>query len=471
MNAQLIPLSKQTGASVQRAIHQGTRKPGMILYSDGRSREWKWHGLSEKEGKLYAKGDELEIEAAVNLIRSDKTVERKIVWNLGKDLFKAFTYLEKSENRITLDALYGIYFISGGKGVLILPSALREIIKADSNLEDASLPVAGLSEKSAALMDSSEKAAFYTASCLYRLFTGKNPFPAEPHTSPWERCELTGPVHPASIAPDLDGKIADALDQILNLPKLLQGKGKQNSRALESAKSCAGSFPSLLNQGYPHSPVPLQKETIVPLEEKRYRPLRHRIFLRRNRKQITFLFLTATIVALLGSFLGNLFFRALPTDGLPPEEVVYLFYDARNRLDHETIDAALARSAGSGLVNELTSLYVIYRVRQGYEQKDLFIPADRWFAEGAPEPQDGALVYGAAGISIAVEQIGEVESSFTATAILVFPDNEGEETDTAITYRKERLHLLQGRKRWEITSIEVMENRPLEKEAALELLQ
>lgn len=470
-DASLIPLGRQSGASLQRSIHQGKREPGIIIFPDGETGEWNWYGLSEQHGTLYAKGDELTIIPYLETMDPESVGEDSKLQE-GSLLFKAFSLVAQREGCLGGDIFHGLFRISPTGGILVLPKVLREIIKAGSDLDDQLLPTAGLSEKSSKLLSEEELAAFYTAASLYRMLTGANPFPPQEYTSPWERFDLAGPVHPGLLRNDLDKATADILDMILSLPRTISiqiSAGKRD--AARETRRGFGKLQDLLQRPGSAEPSLIDQSALQREEIRRSRSLRRRIFLRRHRKRITTVLLVSTILALLISFLGNLFFRELPTDGLPPEEVAYLYYDGRNRLDHETVDAALGRSAASGLVNELTSLYVIYRVRQGYEGKDMFLPADTWFAQGAPEVEDGTLVYGAAGIAIKPLEMGDEQSSFLGSAILVFPDNEGDRTDMDILYLQEELKLEKGRRRWEIISIRRIQERPLEREEALHILK
>lgn len=175
------------------------------------------------------------------------------------------------------------------------------------------------------------------------------------------------------------------------------------------------------------------------------------------------------------SFTFNLVFRTYATDGLNAEQVIDLFYESRNRLDHESLDACLAGSAGSGLINEVTNLYVISRVRLGYERTEALIPADVWFASDAPEVGEEKMVYGTAGVVKRRERSNESSALYRTRYLTVYPKNPEDITDEfSSTYEirlvEEALRLEFDGKRWAISEITPIASAAVDTQEALDYL-
>jgi len=133
---------------------------------------------------------------------------------------------------------------------------------------------------------------------------------------------------------------------------------------------------------------------------------------RRNfrRKYGSTVFLTAAALVILAFFVSPFIRRAFEpdiTEGLQPAEVIELFYNSQNSLDHEAMNECTTGSIGNTHINQVTTLFVISRVRQGVEMKDVFSPAPEWINAGRPDLKDGKFVFGVTEINI--EKTGKEE--------------------------------------------------------------
>ncbi len=88
------------------------------------------------------------------------------------------------------------------------------------------------------------------------------------------------------------------------------------------------------------------------------------------------------------------------TEGMKPTEVINLFYESHNTLDHEVMAECTTSSIGNSHINQVTTLFVISRIRQGVEMKDVFTPAPEWLEAGRPELKDASFVFGVTEIEI-----------------------------------------------------------------------
>lgn len=101
----------------------------------------------------------------------------------------------------------------------------------------------------------------------------------------------------------------------------------------------------------------------------------------------------ATILFFASPFIRKAFEKDV-TEGLPPEEVISLFYESQNELDHETMQECTENGAGKAQMNQVTNLFVITRIREGVERKAVFTPAPLWIEDGKPPIGQDAYVFG-----------------------------------------------------------------------------
>jgi len=114
-------------------------------------------------------------------------------------------------------------------------------------------------------------------------------------------------------------------------------------------------------------------------------------------------FITAAALIVLAFFASPFVKNAFEpdiTEGLTPVQVIELFYQSQNSLDHEAMNECTTSSTGKAYINQVTTLFVISRVRQGIEMKDVFTSAPEWIAAGLPELKESSFVYGVSDLKI-----------------------------------------------------------------------
>ncbi|MCF7913622.1 MAG: hypothetical protein K9L66_00490 [Spirochaetaceae bacterium] len=167
------------------------------------------------------------------------------------------------------------------------------------------------------------------------------------------------------------------------------------------------------------------------------------------------------------------------TVGLTPVEVIELFYQSQNSLDHEAMNECTSSSAGKAYINQVTTLFVISRVRQGIEMKDVFTPAPEWVAAGQPELKDTSFVFGITDLNIrATSENRQFEVAFIKWSTLPPKAEEltSEEkmaevasTDEVQAFRvKETVHLIDTSKGWKIDRIERTHYEPYDFRTAMQ---
>jgi hypothetical protein len=105
-------------------------------------------------------------------------------------------------------------------------------------------------------------------------------------------------------------------------------------------------------------------------------------FLRRNRAAILAVAGAAVIAVLVAGSLIRARLDRPSTRGMDPAAVVESYYNAVNALDHEMLGACVTGGAGKDDINMVTGLYVVSKVRQAYEAREVFISPEEWRESG-----------------------------------------------------------------------------------------
>jgi hypothetical protein len=153
-----------------------------------------------------------------------------------------------------------------------------------------------------------------------------------------------------------------------------------------------------------------------------------------------------------------------PTRGLEPEQVVQLFYESMNSLDHDTMEACVTDGAGKNYIEAAVRLTVISRVSAAYSVggPPPFVSAQEWVDAGLPPLERGRFIFGAADLSL--EKIGETD--FRVRYFFAQPSGgdmeESESINIRITEHIEIVKLLRGTDDYSIYSIEPEEKREID---------
>jgi len=156
------------------------------------------------------------------------------------------------------------------------------------------------------------------------------------------------------------------------------------------------------------------------------------------------------------------------TIGMNPVEVAQTYYGAIDDLDSDLMEACVTGRAGRDDINMVVNLFVITRVRQGYEMRDSFMRAQRWIDAGRPVTND--TVFGITDLRINVLSEGETNASLEADYILWIPgaysdndsagENSGQEQSEYVpvppegVITRDRLVLVFEKDQWRITAID-----------------
>lgn len=182
----------------------------------------------------------------------------------------------------------------------------------------------------------------------------------------------------------------------------------------------------------------------------------------------------ATLLFFASPFIRKAFERDI-TEGLPPEEVISLFYESQNDLDHEVMQECTEKGAGKAQMNQVTNLFVITRIREGVERKAVFTPAPVWIEAGKPPVGQDAFVFGITDLQIRSLDRTENRAVFLAeyTRWTTLPQESAEEPSASEAAQisstgqvkaysiADHLELEKTRKGWKIIVLNEQSRRPV----------
>jgi hypothetical protein len=238
--------------------------------------------------------------------------------------------------------------------------------------------------------------SFALAVIVYRILAGKPPFESpgdETIENVRERMRKKDFISVALEVPDLDLKAAEIIDSAMEA-----GTGPPDF-------SDWPAFLKKLQEGAFRGSVSpeLQRKRKAEAERAAVRGKRRRNLFRFFREYRVHLLVTAVVLAVVGSLAGTVLKNALAapvTRGLSPREVVELFYSSINTFDHAVMEDCVTGDAGKGYIREAITLFVISRMREGYEHRQPYIDVNEWMRNGKAEIPEGKSLYGIAGLEI-----------------------------------------------------------------------
>lgn len=194
----------------------------------------------------------------------------------------------------------------------------------------------------------------------------------------------------------------------------------------------------------------------VVLEEKQKKKYTRNRFLTKHTPKLV---VTAVSLLIMGVILFTPIKKALAppvTAGMTPAKVVQLYYDSINNLDTETLDDCTSSKTGEKDIKEVTGMYVISKVRTGYEGKSGLIQANQWLSSGQKQLEADESIYGLT--DILVKKISE--NMFRVTYTKWYTERE----DTPVSKNKpgvpqsiriiDTVHLTKNKNVWIIDKID-----------------
>lgn len=377
-------------------------EPG-ILIKYGESAKWVSTESLELKGKLifpgpYYKGRtlagiDLDIDILLKLAAAFQTIIRE---------------------NIPVNGFYppGIFMLTDG-GVLIFPPHLINYI-IDQLSEKESIDFwqpynyPGISGES--------QFSFILGVLAYKILTKKLPFTGSSLTEIREKMRTSKPVEIELLVPGLDKDIAIIINKSLFSK---EGTSEDWIQVLKIWKD-KGAVTKISFK---------KQDEIKKLAEKkqtnRKKQFERKQFYSHNWKTIGTII--AVLVFIVSFSIGPIRNALEPpvTAGMSAKEVVETYYSAIIDMDVEIMEDCVDKGVGKGDINEVTQLFVISRVRKGYEGTSGLVSASDWNDGVIITLEPGEQVYGIADLKI----INSEDNMFYADYIKWYP-NIPEDTES-----------------------------------------
>jgi hypothetical protein len=396
----------QEETTIPSNILQGKRESG-YLYKDGELREWYWQGFTQQNGNRYIYFEPLKLLHLETLFTLEKTDFLDRMSDIA-ELLK----IVNCKRFLPQDALY---IIEDG-GILLLPFSIMELQTTGKNIDQ----VESTYEKWVRPGFRDEKISVYLlASYLYHYIAEE---------APLENLEARDDTYkptPINLYPGtLNPKAGLWIQKILNAKK---------TDEIQDISTWIEEFSVLRDDFFIENPIDTSVKLEAYLASREKRVKKKRFLRKRGNILIASAAAFAAIIAVLVSILSNVL--APPaTVGLPPEEMIALYYQSQNSLDSELLGDCLDRGVKSDAENMVTYLFVTSRTRLAYEQNDGLVMAQEWLDQGKPEVDPTSMIYGITNLDIT--QLDE--DTYLAEYDLWAPSS-GEEPENDETYAGNRV--------------------------------
>ncbi len=444
-----------SGSGLHKTIGSPHTLPGKVLSGNGEVSDWRWNGVLEHRGWLYLTFP-LEPDSAGRTIRPLESIfsaSPRHVFQTMNSFLHQISRLSAAGDFEADGHIVTSAFIDDRMRYYLLHPVLGEII--DRKTAEEYLP-AGISGPRELVYRILRR----IHSCLMQA---SNPSAGQAQALRDDITERPRIVHPRQSMPELRADIADTLFSALimeQVPSLEEFREKITDWASQAP------FEDLNGRERTE-----RLKNAEVLSRKAGRTIAHRGF---RRQYGTTVILSAIGLVVLGFFITPFIQRALEpdrTEGMQPAEVIRLFYESQNSLDHEAMQDCVIKDAGKAHLNRVTTLFVISRVRQGVELQNFFLSAPEWVAAGKPPLTEDRFVFGVTDLRIREVTSGEgfvVEYIRWTTLPPEASDSLSDEEKSRITSQKqvqavrikERVHVRETGRGWKINSIEELERSP-----------
>lgn len=400
-----VPLGTPARGTALTRILALKGSPGWLV--DATSiREWKFLGVTERNGTAVLYGPSVKARTLADLVRLPLRESLPFLSRL------AGAILLLRERMVPLFPLQtdAVLFTAEGSVLFLPPEMMREL-RGLRTFEDNLETFDALSNPD---LRGEEMVSFAIAALLFRIITGSFPFTGRTPEDLHEQMRKLQINEPGRAVPGLLTEISR--DVMAGLGRARAGERKRSAPPSleeweERLRAWQSVEPVRVLTAEEKQGILSSAATSRQSSEKKFR---RRVYWEKNWKTALII---AGVVAVVGAGAGSILKSVLAprvTRGYPPEKVVETFYSSMNRLDHVAMSSCVVGKAGQGEINEAMNLYVISRVSTGYEGRSNIVAADEWDKAGRPALGGTRSVYGVTGLSITTEQ-GEPQPVFRVT--------------------------------------------------------
>jgi len=397
----------------QISIQDLLSKPGILIQNNIIS-DWICRESLEKDGKLIFPG---QFYKGQTLADTDLNVEILI------NLVSAFQIIIKENLPVTGIYTPGIFILSNNSILLFPPNLINYVKKQLTDQESMEY----WQPYNHPNISGKEQFSFATAVLSYKLLTGELPYTGNSLPELREKMRISKALDIKLMAPGLYENIADLINKSLSL------KEADLDRWLETLTDWK-------KQGAIKQIDKTEFQNIKKIAEKKQKQLEKKFdryrFLSRNWKTIGIILIVFAGLTLFS--LGPIKNAMKPpiTLNMDAIEVVNFYYQSYSDMNVEDMEDCLQKGIGKKDINEITQMYVISKVRTGYEGKSGLVSAQDWSDGLITKLSEGEQIAGIANLNITY--LGD--STFQAKYIRWFTELLTENDSTEILKPKKVIY-------------------------------
>ena len=233
--------------------------------------------------------------------------------------------------------------------------------------------------------------SFILGVLAYKLLTKGLPFKGTSITEIREKMRSSHPVQIELLVPGIKKRISSLINRALTLKDV---KLTEWADILQVWKN-----ESALNAINEEERLKLQKTAVI-IQNKRETLFKRKQFIYRNWKVMAII--AAAFIFIISFAIQPIRNAMEPpiTTGMSAEEVVETYYNAIIDMDVEIMEDCIKKGIAKNDINEVTQLFVISRVRKGYEGTSGLVSAQDWNNGVITKLEQGEQVYGIANLVI-----------------------------------------------------------------------
>ncbi len=397
----------------QISIHDLLSKPGLLIQNNGVS-NWVCTESLEIDGKLVFPGQFYE---GKTLADTDLNIDILI------NLVSAFQMIIKENLPVNDIYTPGIFILNDNSILFFPPNLINYIIKQLTDQESMEYWQLYNHPNNSV----KEQFSFAIAVLSFKLLTGELPYTGNSLLELREKMRSSKAIDIKLLLPGINANIAELVNSSLSLKEVDLTRWEH---ALEEWKK-QGPTKKITNEEY---------QNIKKIADKKRKQLKNKFnrqrFLSRNWKTIGIILIVFTVLTLFS--LGPIKNAMKPpvTLNMDATEVVNFYYQSYSDMNTENMEDCLKKGVGKKDINETTQLYVISKVRTGYEGKSGLVSAQDWSDGMITELKEGEQIAGIANLK--VTYLGD--STFQANYIRWFSEPLSENDSTGILKPKKVIY-------------------------------